>query len=221
MLLSIAIFTTFDRLRQTVMPESAKKASWAYYSQRVGTFVMVPCLVPVAMYACGIFHIGKFLSPLPIDSRNAAFTRLLNYELGISQLEKAHASQAILCLLFGILASIFTSKSKNWTVSSLAVRNTNWRELLGTINTVNGLVCLRSCYKVYECREIAASRSALGENGVCFWLFDVLPMLVALVAFCAIKPTSYLPETTASIVLDPEAPYADEKAIPDYSGERF
>ena len=213
--LSIALFTTFGRLSQVVTPLTTKTSGsrWVYFIQRLGTFVLLPSLVPFAMFLYAFSNLGRFLSPMPIDGgRNEAFRRLLNYELGLSQLEKAHASHAALCFMFAIMAAVFTLKSKSWTVDNLTVRNNNWRELLHTINIANAAVLLRACYKAYECREIAASRAALGDGGALFWLLDVLPMLASLVVFCGVKPTSYLPESHGSITLDMEASYTDEKA---------
>lgn len=213
LLFSVAVYTTFSRLTQTVMPEHVKRSKnmWVMFTQHPATFVLVPSLVPLALFGFGIYNIGKFLSPAPIDDRNAAFGRLLSYELGISQLQKAHAAQAFICVVFGTFAGIFTAKSKTWEIDALCVRNKNWRELLHTINFVNGLIFTRTCYKVLESQAIATSKASLGDNGPLFWVFDVLPMLTALVFFCAVRPTSYLPDHVSSVVLDPEALYIDEK----------
>ena len=211
--LSVAIFSTFARLSQLVMPAHVNntKAAWTYFTRHLTTFTLVPCLVPLVLFGVGIVHISKFLSPAPIEGRNGAFERLLNYELGIRQLEKAHGSQAFVCLIFAIFAGIFTIKSKSWEGNSLSVKNKNWRELMCTINIVNGAILLRSSYKVLESQAIAQSKASLGDNGPLFWLFDVMPMVAALVLFCGVKPTSYLPDQNASIALDLEAPYVNEK----------
>ena len=173
------------------------------------------------MFASSIFNVGKFLSPIPIEGRSQAFMRLLYYELGLNQLEKAHASQAFICFVFAVLSAIFASKSQRWETPTFNVKNKNWRELLHTLNTANAVMLLRALYKVHETREIAASRASLGDNGALFWLCDVLPMLAALIMFCAVKPISYLPEDEPSTVRDPEALYVDEKSIPDYTGPKF
>ncbi|KAL9051605.1 MAG: hypothetical protein Q9162_005911 [Coniocarpon cinnabarinum] len=217
--LSVALFTTFGRLSDTIMPDHIKQsgARWVYLTRRCAIFVLLPCLVPLTMYACAITNLGRFLSPLPIEDRSEAFKRLLSYEVGLGQLERAHASQAVLCLMFATISGVFAYKSKGWTMNSMSTRNKNWRELLHTISIANTAILLRACYKTYECREIAASRSSLGDGGLGFWIFDVLPMLTALVFFCAVKPTSYLPECESTISRDVEAFYIDEKVNLEYA----
>lgn len=205
------------------IPEHLKRSrgAWPFFSQRLAAFVFVPCLVPLAIFTFGIYNIGKFLSPAPIGDRNAAFSRLLDYELGVSQLEIAHYSHAVLCTIFAVFTGIFTRKSRGWEVEALNVKNRNWRELLHTITVVNGIVLIRACFKARESQAIAASKAALGDSGSLFWICDVLPMLTALVLFCAVRPTSYLPDHVPGIVLDPEALYADEKEAFGYAISRF
>ena len=190
------------------MPERVKQSErvWVHCSNRMGTLILLPCLLPVALFTMGLVNIGKFLSPAPIDGRNAAFGRLLQYELGISQLQKAHIAHACICQVFAIFTAVFTFKSRGWKVDTLAIKNKNWRELLHTINLANGMIIVRAWYKVAESSAIASSKASLGDNGPLFWLCDVLPMLGSLVLFCAIRPATYLPDQVPRIVLDPEAP---------------
>ncbi|WYZ37870.1 hypothetical protein EsH8_II_001376 [Colletotrichum jinshuiense] len=65
-----------------------------------------------------------------------------------------------------------------------------WRRLLGAVYVSSGLILLRSLYRVIEFAE--------GMDGYAFrhewlfWIFEALPMLVAIGVFCVWHPSKYL-----------------------------
>lgn len=156
---------------------ASKRQSWLRLSHGSVALTIGQCAVTLPIAGFGLYRIGSFLSPAPIENHMGALLRLMQYESGLKMLLLAHTVHLLSSVVFGIVGVVYVVKSTGWQVNPDTIRGRNWRELLYTINAVNGVIAIRAAFKIYELVCIRSSTRQLGEGGPLFWLFDALPVL--------------------------------------------
>lgn len=215
-ILSIANYTIFSRLIEWVTPAgmAGSRQSWLRLSATSIALTITQCSIALPIAGLGLYRIGSFLSPRPIENHMGAFLRLVEYESGLRMLLVAHTAHLVASVIFGLVGVVYLVKSANWQADPHTIQGKNWRELLYTNNVVNAIIAARAVFKIYELVCIKQSTMMLGQGGPLFWLFDALPVLLALVMFCAIQPAAYLPRDLPTLVeASIQLPYADEKLL--------